>query len=136
VIRFLLDTNVVSELRATRPDQGVVTWVKSLDSEQIFFSVLTIGEIHRGIVSLARRDPQQADSLASWLAGLVTAYGDRILPITAEIAHRWGELNGMRTFPAVDSLIAATAHEHGLTVVTRNVSDFAGLDVAVLNPFA
>ncbi|MDR3069957.1 MAG: type II toxin-antitoxin system VapC family toxin [Propionibacteriaceae bacterium] len=135
-MRFLLDTNVVSELRATKAHPEVVAWIKSLTADQIFLSVLTIGEIRRGVASLANRDPARAKALDSWLTGLQVTYSEHILPLTLAIADHWGIFNATRTFPAVDSLIAATAYEHGLTVATRNVSDFDGLDVSVFNPFS
>ena len=135
-MRFLLDTNVVSELRRSAASHAVRVWIEALGDEQMYVSVLTLGEIRRGISALAGRDPQQAASLTTWLTHMRTGYGARVLPITAAIAERWGTFNAIRTFPAIDALLAATAYEYGLTVATRNVRDFAGLPVEVFNPFA
>jgi predicted nucleic acid-binding protein len=135
-MRFLLDTNVISELRAKRPEPRVVTWVGSLTTEQIYLSVLTVGEIRRGIAAVAMRDADKAERLADWLKGLVNAYGANILPVNLAVAEWWGTLTASRPHPAVDGLLAATAYEHGLTVATRNTSDFADLGVALFNPFA
>lgn len=121
--RYLLDTNVVSELRRPRPHPGVVRWFDESRGAELYLSALTIGEIRLGIVRLRRRDPEQATALAGWLDGLEAGYADRILPVTATVAHRWAELNAERPLPVVDALIAATALEHGATLVTRNVAD-------------
>lgn len=98
-------------------------------------SVLTLGEIRSGIERIRRRDPAQARALEAWLTRLRRGYGDRTLPISPEVGDRWGRLNAVRPLPTVDSLIAATALEHGLTLVTRNVDDYAGTGVALFNPF-
>lgn len=133
--RYLVDTNVVSELRRPRPDPGVVRWLEGARGDDLFLSVLTIGEIRLGIVRLERRDPVRAEALAAWLAGLEAGYADRILPVTAAVAHRWAVLNADRPLPVVDALLAATAAEHDATLVTRNVADLAGVDVPLLDPF-
>ena len=133
--RYLLDTNVVSELRRTRPHPEVARWFDGIGPAQVVLSVLTVGEIHRGILQLARRDPTQAAGLADWLGQLERGYADRILPVTAAIGRRWAELNVVRTLPVVDSLIAATAVEHDAVLVTRNTRDLAGVDVPMINPY-
>ena len=133
---FLLDTNVVSELRRARPDPGVVRWLEAARGDELCLSVLTIGEIRLGIVRLERRDPAQARALEGWLSGLESGYADRILPVTAAVARRWADLNAARPLPVVDALLAATAIEHGATLVSRNVADLAGVDVPLLDPFA
>lgn len=133
--RYLLDTNVVSELRRSRPDPAVTAWFDTVSSPEVLLSVLTIGEIHQGIVRLARRDPDQAALLARWLEQLETGYADRIVPITAGVTRRWAELNAVRTLPVVDSLLAATAQEAGAVLVTRNTRDLEGVGVPLLNPF-
>lgn len=134
-MRFLLDTNVVSELRRSRPHPSVTAWFDSLGSADLWLSVLTIGEIRQGILRLRRRDPPQADLLDRWLAQLQDGYADRILPVSVAVAQRWALLNESRPLPVVDGLIAATAIEHGATLVTRNVADLAGVDVPMINPF-
>lgn len=136
--RYLLDTNVVSELRRSRPHPMVAQWFDGIGSAELFLSVLTIGEIRLGVVRLRRRDPSQADTIDAWLDRLESGYADRILPVTASVARRWAELNETRTLPVMDALIAATAVEHDAVLVTRNVAGLASLadaDVRLLNPF-
>lgn len=133
--RYLLDTNVVSEVRRPRPDPGVLRWLEAARGDDLFLSVLTIGEIRLGIVRLERRDPARAEALEAWLAGLESGYADRILPVTVAVARRWAVLSAERPLPVVDALLAATAAEHDATLVTRNVADLAGVDVPLLDPF-
>lgn len=134
-MNFLLDTNVLSELRRHAPDPGVTAWFDSVDSGQLYLSVLTIGEIRQGICRLHRRDPSQAAVFDQWLAGLLRAYSDRVAPVTAEIAEEWGRLNVPDPVPVVDGLLAATARVHGWTLVTRNVCDVVRTGVRLHNPF-
>lgn len=133
--QYLLDTNVVSELRRSRPDPAVAAWFDSIGRADTVLSVLTIGEIHQGVLRLARRDPKQAEALADWLTALQRGYADRILPITAAVSRRWAELNAARPLPVVDSLIGATALEHGAVLATRNTGDLEGSGVPMVNPF-
>jgi len=133
---YLLDTNIISELRRKqRADAGVLEWFKSEPDADLYLSVMTLGEIRKGIEQLRRRDAAQAQNLALWVTRVEQQYSDKILPVTLSIADRWGRLLAVRPLPQVDALIAATAHEHDLTVVTRNASDFDGLGIRVLNPF-
>lgn len=134
--RFLLDTNVLSELRRSRPDAGVVAWFDGLDHATLYVSVLTLGEIRLGILRLARRDPGQAEVLDRWLSELRRAYAENVLPVTSDVVERWALLNADRPLPAVDSLLAATALVHGATFVTRNTADLRGVDVPMLDPFS
>ena len=135
-MRFLLDTNVVSELRkGDRADPGVRRWLSSVEGEDLSLSVLVLGEIRLGIRRLRRRDPPAAARLAEWLARLEIAYRGRTLDIDARVAESWAELNARRPLPVIDSLQAATAVVHGLTFVTRNVVDLAGVEVPLLDPF-
>ncbi|MFE6645274.1 type II toxin-antitoxin system VapC family toxin [Nocardioides sp. NPDC057772] len=136
-MRYLIDTNVVSELRKKRPDPAVIEWVNGLGPDEVHLSVLTVGELRAGAARLAARgDEIAAQALTVWIEGLVEQYDDQVLPVTAAVADRWGELNSVRPLPAVDSLLAATALEHGLTVSTRNAKDFASTGVDVYNPFS
>jgi predicted nucleic acid-binding protein len=136
-LSYLLDTNVVSELRkGERADPRVTAWFTGLADEEIFLSVLTIGEIRRGVESVRRRDPDAAVALDSWLARLREAHGDRILPVDRAIAEEWGRMSVPDLLPVVDGLLAATARILGLTLVTRNVADVESTDVKLLDPFA
>lgn len=134
---YLLDTNVVFELRkGARCDAGVAAWLASAQDDELFLSVLAIGEIERGIEQVRRRDPRSAAALARWLGQVTRAYGDRILPITQPIARLWGKLGVPNLVPTVDGLLAATALHHDLVLVTRNVRDIARTGVQILNPFS
>jgi predicted nucleic acid-binding protein len=135
-VSFLLDTNVVSEVRKHEPDTGVASWFASVPADRLFLSVLVVGEIRQGIERLARRDAAQAEVFERWLSQLVDGYGDHILPITDRIAEAWGRLNVPDPVPVVDGLMAATALVHDLTLVTRNISDVKSTGVRVLNPFS
>ncbi|MGH3964075.1 MAG: type II toxin-antitoxin system VapC family toxin [Pseudonocardiaceae bacterium] len=132
---FLLDTNVVSELRKRTPDAGVAAWFDSVDSRQLYLSVLTVGEIRQGICRLQRRDPVQAAVFDQWLAGLLRGYSDCVVPVTAEVAEEWGRLNVPDPVPVVDGLLAATAKVHDWTLVTRNISHVATTGARLHNPF-
>lgn len=133
---YLLDTNVVSEIRKKVPDRGVSAWLASVPDDELFLSVLVVGEIRQGIERLARRDLAQVEIFEQWLGRLVHAYGDRIVPITARVAEAWGRLNVPDPLPVVDGLMAATALVHNWTLVTRNVDDVASTGVRLLDPFA
>lgn len=131
---FLLDTNVVSEIRRGR-DPHVRGWADGIDDVELHLSVMTLGEIRTGIDRLRTHDPNQADVFGRWLSELRTRFAGRILPVDARVAERWGRLNAVATRNTVDSLIAATAQVHDLTVVTRNTKDFQDCDVPLLNPW-
>ncbi len=133
---FLLDTNVLSEIRKRAPDPGVASWFGSVPADKLFLSVLVVGEIRQGIDRLARRDPAQAEIFERWLGQLVNGYADRVVPVTVPIAEAWGRLNVPDPVPVVDGLLAATALVHDWTLVTRNVSDVASTGVRLLDPFA
>ena len=133
---YLLDSNIVSELRKReRADAGVREWFAGVDDTEVFLSVLTVGEIRRGIESIHRRDRARALAPNRWFHALVTQYESRILSVDQKVAEEWGRMNALATFPGVDSLLAATAHVHGLTFVTRNTKDVARTGVPCLNPF-
>jgi toxin FitB len=135
-VSFLLDTNVVSEIRKQTPDPGIARWFDSVPADRLFLSVLVVGEIRQGIEKLARRDAAQAEIFERWLRQLVGGYGDRIVPITESIAQSWGRLNVPDPVPVVAGLMAATALVHDWTLVTRNVDDIRSTGVRVLNPFS
>lgn len=132
---YLLDTCVISELRKPRGDPGVSAWLADNQPDEAYLSVLTLGEIRRGIELHRSKDTKVAGTLERWLLGLESHYADRILPITAAIADRWGRLSLNQPLPVSDGLIAATALEHKLTIVTRNVANFQRSGVNLINPF-
>ena len=113
-----------------------MAWFESVLDADIFLSVLVLGEVRRGIELCRRTDPQAAIALERWLKGLIQQYTARILPISLEIAERWGQLGLAQPLPSIDGLLAATALQHDLTLVTRNIADVERTGVQVLNPFA
>ena len=131
---FLLDTDVLSALRRRERNPEVADWVEAQRTTDLYISVVTVGEIERGIRQQERRDPTFARELAAWLDRVLAWYSDRVLPIDTATARRWGRLSGTIGHDGADLLIAATALEHGLTVVTRNVRHFEPAGVATLNP--
>jgi toxin FitB len=135
-LSYLLDTNVISELRkGKRADAKVTAWFGGLSDDEIFLSVLTIGEIRRGIENVRGRDSDSAVALDRWLALLSEVHGDRILPVNRAIAEEWGRMNVPDPLPVVDGLLAATARVLGLTLATRNVVDVRGTGVELFDPF-
>ncbi len=133
---YLLDTNVLSETRKPRPSASVVGWIAATPPDLLHVSVLTLGEIEQGIERIrGRGDRLQATALEGWLSQVEAGFEDRILPVTVPVAAAWGRQHYARPMPAIDALIAATARVHGLTVVTRNVKDFAPAGLNMLNPF-
>jgi predicted nucleic acid-binding protein len=132
---YLLDTNVLSETRKKRPDERVVAFVAETDPSALYISVLTLGELRKGVEQKRRTDAAAAQRLGSWVDGLEFGFADRILGIDAPTAQLWGELSAQRPRPVVDTLLAATAVVRGLTFVTRNVADVQGIEVRVLDPF-
>jgi hypothetical protein len=133
---YLLDTCIISELRRKPCNAGVSAWIASVEPEELYLSVITLGEIRRGIELHRSKDPKAAGALERWLLGLEAYYAERILPISAAVADRWGRLAPHQPLPVSDGLIAALALEHKLTVVTRDVTDFQRSGVNVLNPFS
>jgi predicted nucleic acid-binding protein len=133
---FLLDTNVISEIGKPRPHPHVVDWIAGSDPDTHFLSVITIGELRAGIILLRRKqDHDQADRIEAWMNATERSFGERILPIDRRVAVRWGDMATGRTVQIPDALIAATAHVHHLTVVTRDIRGFTGTGVPLMNPF-
>ena len=132
---YLLDPNVVSELRKQRPHGGVVAWLQSIDDAQLYLSAVTLGEIQAGIELTREQDPRKAEEIETWLELVAGAYN--VLPMDAATFRAWARLMHRKSDTLYeDAMIAATAKVHGLTVATRNVSDFNALGLDVFNPFA
>jgi predicted nucleic acid-binding protein len=138
MMAFLIDTNILAELRkSANGSPAVQAWqVSELMSQDAYLSVLTVGEIRKGIELIGKRDSTQAAALESWLQLLYLEFSDRILPLNLEIAEDWGHLNVNRPLPVIDSMLAATARVHGLVLATRNVKDLYGVPLRIVNPFA
>ena len=136
-IRYLLDTNFVSETRKSRPDPGVLAFFQSTDPNSAFISVLTLGELRKGIAAKKLRDPDPnaASRLAAWVEGLELGFADRILGIDLATVRLWGEWSTDRPRPVVDTLLAATAVLNDLTLVTRSIRDLRGIPVELLDPW-
>ena len=133
---YLLDTNVISELRKRdRASEYVRSWLHAHRADEFWLSVLVVGELRRGVELVARRDDAAASALRAWLDSTVQDYADRILPITLAISERWATLSVPDPIPVIDGLLAATAIEHHLTLATRNVSDVRATGAEVVNPF-
>jgi len=134
--KFLLDTNIVSELRRKRPDPQVMAWFAGVRDENLYLSVLSVGEIRRGVERLKLES--QRLGVTEWLEGILLPwFGPRLLPVNLPVAECWGRLSAAagRPLPAIDSLLAATAMSHDLTMVTRNVIDFKLSSLRVINPW-
>lgn len=131
---YLLDTNVVAELRKPRPHGGVLAWLQAVDDKDLFLSAVTIGEIQAGVKLTREQDAGKAAEIEAWLEQVAASYA--VLPMDAAAFRAWARLMHRRSDTLIeDALIAATAAVHGLTVVTRNVADFKAFGVPVLNPF-
>ena len=136
-MKFLLDTNIISEIRKrNRANPNVARWVARTPVEEIGTSVIVLAEIRRGIELKRRSDPEQARSLDQWYAQMRTKLGERVLPIDEPIGDAWALLSIPNPLPLMEGLLAATAKVHGLTLVTRNVDDIASTGVPLLNPFS
>ena len=133
---FLIDTVTLSELRRRQRDPKVVKWFETQRTADLFLSVVSIGDIERGIARQRGIDPSFAGALAEWLDRILTLYSERLVPFNLGAARHWGALSALIGNDSADLMIAATALENGFTVVTRNVSDFERTGVPVLNPFS
>lgn len=134
-MNFLVNTNVASEIGRPNADRRVVEWSNSVDPQALYLSVLTLGEISRGIESLGRRDAARSQNLQRWFDRLRRQYARRIVAVDSEIAEFWGRLDAKRSMPIIDGLLAATAIVRDMTLVTRNVRDVRDTGVALLNPW-
>lgn len=134
---YLLDTNVISELVKHTPNESVLKWIDDINSEKLYLSVISIGEIRKGVAGI--QDPRRQEKISQWLEiDLPDYFEERILNIDLKIADMWGQLqskNKGHTLPAIDGLIAATAQVHNLTLVTRNTKDFNNVSISILNPW-
>jgi len=133
-VKYLVDTNVISEIRKPNCHPSVRRWQETVSSADLYLSVLVVGEIARGIARLRARDPRQAAVFEDWLERLRIGYADRLLPVTDAVAVEWGRMSFPDPLPTVDGLLAATAKVYGMTLVTRNTKDFPP-GAPVLNPF-
>ena len=133
---FLIDTSIIFEIRkGARCDAGVSAWYASVADEDLFLSTLVLGEIRKGVELARPRDADRALALERWLGDVEAAFDGRVLGIDNAVSDQWGRMSAIRPLPVIDGLLAATALTHGLTLVTRNDRDVAGLGAMVLNPF-
>lgn len=133
--QYLLDTNILSETRRKQSDQRVIDFLSATDPSALYISVLTLGELRKGVALKKRTDPDTAKRLGHWVDGLEYSFADRILGIDAATATVWGELSAQRPRPVIDTLLAATAIAHELIFVTRNTSDVQDTKANLLNPW-
>jgi len=135
-VSYLIDTNIISEVRkGDRCNSNVSAWYASIRDEDLFLSALVLGEIRKGIELARARDPDKAAALERWLHQVEAAFDGRVLGIDNAVSDQWGRISAIRPVPVIDGLLAATAMTNGLTLVTRNDRDVAGLGALVLNPF-
>jgi toxin FitB len=135
-VSYLIDTNIISEVRkGDRCDPHVSAWYASIADEQVFLSTLVLGEIRKGVELVRPRDADKAAALEQWLQQIEAAFDGRVLGIDNAVSDQWGRMSAIRSIPVIDGLLAATAATNGLTLVTRNDRDIAGLGAMVLNPF-
>lgn len=134
-LQYLLDTNVLSETRRKQADERVISFLAAAEPSALYISVLTLGELRKGVALKKRSDPDSAKKLGAWVDGLEFSFADRILGIDAAAARLWGELSAQRPRPVIDTLLAATAVVHELTLVTRNTSDVQGIKLKLLDPW-
>ena len=131
---YLLDTNIISETMKKRPDDRILRFFDRTESSHLYMSVLSLGELRKGVFLRARTDPSGAEAVGAWVDGLEFSFADRILGIDAGVSRIWGELSSQRSRPVIDTLLAATAIHQNLTLVTRNVRDVHDIPVHLFNP--
>jgi hypothetical protein len=135
VVNYLLDTNVLSEPTRPRPDPKVMDWIDTTPLNTLFISVLSLGELTKGIAQILDRDKQRAETYAGWLVSIRRQYAGRVLPVDAPVVETWGMMASTGSFPILDALIVSTARAHGLVLATRNRRDFENLGVQIFNPW-
>jgi predicted nucleic acid-binding protein len=133
--RYLLDTNVLSETRKVNADANVIAFIAALDSGSMFVSVLTLGELRKGVAKKLGEDPDFGAELDAWVNAIENTFSDRVLDVDTRVARLWGELSAHGRRPVVDTLLAATAVVHTMTLVTRNVRDMLGCGATLINPW-
>ena len=133
---FLLDTVTISQALSRRANPGAMAWIGRQQHSDLYLSVVSIAEIKRGALQIKGRDPNFSDRIEEWLTTTISAFGDRILPISTPVARLWGTLQAKAGHGGEDIMIAATALDRGLTIVTQNTRDFATLGVKIENPFS
>ncbi len=134
-LQYLLDTNILSETRKKQTDERVISFLSAAEPSALYLSVLTLGELRKGVAHKRRSDADAAKKIAAWVDGLEFSFGDRIPGISAATAKLWGELSAQRPRPVIDTLLAATAIVHELTFVTRNTSDVPDFGLKVFDPW-
>jgi hypothetical protein len=132
---YLLDTNVLAELRKLVPDRHVMSWYEGVEPSELYLSVLTVGELRAQMDRLRRKSPGEAARLEQWLVGLLATYQDRLVTVDAETAQQWGRFSALGPLPVIDGLLAATALVRGWTLVTRGPGRFSRTGVPLLDPF-
>jgi predicted nucleic acid-binding protein len=132
---YLLDTHVISETRKQRANDGVLAFLAPAEAAGLFLSVLTLGELRKGVQAKRRTDASAAALLGAWVDGIETTFADHILPVDRESARRWGELSAAHSLPVIDTLMAATAIRYGLTLVARNTRDVHATGVPLVDPW-
>ena len=135
MVNYLLDTNVVSEPSKPRPDPKVMAWIAATPIRTRYVSVLTLGELTKGLAIAVKRSRERAEIYQQWLIAVRAQYEGRILPVNALVAETWGMLASTGSYPVVDALILSTARAHGLVLATRNRRDVEGLGVKIFNPW-
>ncbi len=134
-MKYLIDTNIISELRKKKPDQNLIEWYQSIDTDSIFISCITIGEINYGICKIKKTDKELSIKLNLWLEEIKTTDSDRIISVDIDVAMIWGELLSLNSTNSTDALIAAQGIKHKMMIATRNTSHFQDYKVKIINPF-
>ncbi len=135
MVNYLLDTNVISETRRKSPNIGLQTWLQQANPQALYVSVLSFGEIAKGIELIGHKDPDASLALKEWFGEIHRLYADRLVHIDVDVAQEWGRISAIRSLPVIDGLLAATAVVHGMTLVTRNLRDMEGTGALVFNPW-